>query len=71
MEWILELKLEADRPKNQTPKPGSQFYSCMEPQPRFLEEKNVLEKNNYNWGAHLRLTCSSCLVLVPVIRNCI
>ncbi len=21
MEWILELKLEADRPKNQTPKP--------------------------------------------------
>jgi hypothetical protein len=30
MEWILELELEADRPKNQTPKAGSQFYSCME-----------------------------------------
>jgi hypothetical protein len=44
MEWILELKLEANGPKSQTPKAGSQFYSCMEPQPRFLEKKKSFGK---------------------------
>jgi hypothetical protein len=36
--------------KEPDPKTGSQFYSCMEPQPRFLEKKKVFEKNNYNRG---------------------
>jgi hypothetical protein len=36
--------------KEPDPKTGSQFYSCMEPQARFLEKKKVFEKNNYNRG---------------------
>jgi hypothetical protein len=72
MEWILELKLEADGPKNQTPKPVLSSIHAWNHNQDFWRKKKVLKKNNYNnQGANLRLTCSWCLVLVPVIRNCI
>jgi hypothetical protein len=46
MEWILELKLEADGPKNQTPKPVLTSIHERNHNQDFWRKKRVFEKNN-------------------------
>jgi hypothetical protein len=58
MEWILELKLEAERLKDQTPNPVLSSIPVSNHNQEFWGKKKVLDKNNYNRGSNLRLTCS-------------
>jgi hypothetical protein len=50
MEWILELKLEAENLKNQTPNPVLSSIHVRNHNQDFWGKKKVFQKNNNNWG---------------------